>query len=86
MDTWELMKYDIRRAALKKGKFIANWKKQKEIEIIRAILNLQTKNCNDLTNEETMNLNKLQSQLENIYEEKNRSAFIRSRCKWLEKR
>lgn len=59
-------------------------KKQKEIEIIRDILNLQTKNCNDLTNEEMMNLNKLQSQLENISEEKTRSAFIRSRCKWLE--
>lgn len=24
---WELMKYDIRRAELKKGKFMANWKK-----------------------------------------------------------
>ncbi len=31
-----------------------------------------------------MNLNLLQEQLDNIYEEATRAAFIRSRRKWLE--
>lgn len=81
---WELMKHEIQCVAIKKGKFLANLKRDRENTIIKAILDLQMKNCDDLTSQEVLHMDLLQSQLDNIYEEKTKGAFIRSRCKWLE--
>lgn len=58
---WELMKYEIRRVAIKKGKLLAKEKKENELNIIQAILNLQMKNNKNLNEHETEILNTLQN-------------------------
>lgn len=81
---WELMNYEIRVVVIKKGKLLAKFKKDKEIKIIKTILDLQMKGCGSFTDQEVLHLNSLQSQLDKIYEEKTKGAFIRSRRKWIE--
>lgn len=79
---WELMKFEIRSTAIVIGKTIAKVNKEKEYKLIEEIMKLCSKQ--NLMNEELKQLAYLQSQLDNIYEEKARGAFIRSRQKWLE--
>ncbi len=76
---WEIMKYEVRKVSIKKGKLLAKLKREKRIQNFEEISDLQMKNCENLTSQEVMNLN-----LNNIYEEETRAAFIRSRRKWLE--
>ena len=61
---YELMKYEIQSVAIKKCKLLRNVKREKEIKIIKAISDLQMKNCGNLeTSEEVLNMYLLQSQL-----------------------
>lgn len=76
--SWELMKFEIRNLAIHIGKTKAKMKQKYELEIITSILNLSKKS--DLSSQEITELSKLQIQLDKIYEEKAKGAFI----KWME--
>uniref|UniRef100_A0A3P9LHW9 Reverse transcriptase domain-containing protein n=1 Tax=Oryzias latipes TaxID=8090 RepID=A0A3P9LHW9_ORYLA len=81
-NSWELMKYEIRSLAISFGKKIAKAKQKSESELIRKIMIINEKtNLSDL---EQNLLISLQSELNKVYEEKARGAFVRSRRKWLE--
>lgn len=79
---WELMKFEIRNIAINIGKNIAKVKKAKENNLIEEILKLTSKK--NLTNEEIKQLTSLQLQLDTIYLDKAKGAFVRSRQKWIE--
>lgn len=79
---WEYMKYDIRKIAIQRSKEIAKNKRKKEDNIIKEIIAIHGKE--NLCNQDKDNLNMLHLQLDLIYEEKARGAFVRSRRKWLE--
>ena len=64
------------------GKRIAKAKKERESQIIKKAITLSEKI--NLSEEEMTELSSLQLELDKIYEEKARGAFIRSRRKWLE--
>lgn len=82
---WELTKFEIRKMAIKKGKYLAKQRRENESQVIKAILNLQIKSNGNLNEHEKENLILLQSKLDDIYIEKTKGAFVRSRCKWIEK-
>lgn len=77
-------KYEIRKVSIERGKLIAKLKREKEVKIIKEILDLQRNNGRQLTSQEVVNLNLLNSQLDKLYEEKTKAAFTRSRHKWIE--
>ena len=79
---WEYMKYDIRKIAIQRSKEIEKNKRMKEDNIIKEIIAIHGKE--NVCNQDKDNLNMLHLQLDLIYEEKARGAFVRSRRKWLE--
>lgn len=79
---WELMKYEIRNLAIRLSRRISSYNKEKELQLITQIIPLSEKT--DPTSDEVEELAYLQTELDKIYEEKARGAFIRSRRKWLE--
>ncbi len=79
---WELMKYQIRTLAIRRGKEIAKLRREKEEKIVHEIIRLSG-DCN-INQENKNNLLQLQFELDRIYEFKARGVFIRSRKKWLE--
>lgn len=79
---WELLKFEIRCLSINKGKELAIKKRVRIKNIIHrlsVIYNNPGKNVIDLKELEC-----LQTELDNIYKEKARGAFIRSRQKWME--
>lgn len=79
---WELMKFEIRNLAICTGKRIAKSKRENESQIITKIMRLSEKE--NLSEMELGELAALQLELDKMYEDKARGAFIRSRRKWLE--
>ena len=79
---WEYAKFQIRLLAIKRGKEIAKDKNIKEENILKEIINIYGKEV--LCEHDKDSLCKLQMDLDSIYEDKARGAFIRSRKKWLE--
>jgi len=78
---WELFKYEIRKYAIHFSKEVAKIKRARIEFLIRSISNL-TLNLGD--NEQSSLLDCLQMELDDIYKEKAKGAFIRSRLKWFE--
>lgn len=78
---WEYFKFKIREMAIlcskniKKGKD----KKEKEMDELKTFLNKE-----NLSEEEHVRLLQLQNEIDNLYTEAAKGAFIRSRAKWLE--
>ncbi len=79
---WEYMKYGIRKMAIQRGKEIAKNERIKEDKTIKEIIAIYGKEI--LSNQDNDKLNMLHLQLDLIYEEKARGAFVRLRRKWLE--
>lgn len=79
---WEYTKFQIRLLAIKRGKELAKEKTIKEESILKEIINIYGKEF--LSEHDKDNLCKLQLELDSVYDEKARGAFIRSRKKWLE--
>lgn len=65
---WELMKYKIRRLAIQRGKDIAKHKHMKEDGIVKEIIMIYEKN--QLSQEDKINITKLQLELDQLYEER----------------
>ncbi len=81
---WEQTKFEIRKLAISYGKSVTRKKKENENKIINEIIAITCKNDQHLSNKDLLNLATLQNDLDNIYEEKARGAFVRSRRKWME--
>ncbi len=79
---WEFFKYNVRKIAVKCSKELKQINKQKEIELLDNLGILEQKQI--LTKEDEVELAKIQSQLDLIYLDLAKGAFIRSRAKWLE--
>lgn len=78
----KLMKYEIRTLAICLSRRISKGNKQKELQLVTKIIPLSEKT--EPTSAEVKDLSHLQTELDRIYEEKARGAFIPSRRKWLE--
>ncbi len=79
---WELMKFEIRNLAILIGKKISRTNKKKESQVVAEIIKLSSKST--LSVEEMKDLTTAQTELDKIYEEKAKGAFVRSRRRWLE--
>lgn len=79
---WEYMKYLIRKQAIVRGKLIAQFKRTKEEQVIKEIVDLTSNNV--MNQQDKFRLFDLQLQLDKMYEYKAKGAFVRSRGRWLE--
>lgn len=79
---WEWFKFQVKQMAIKTSKQLCKIKKSKHEDIIKSINQLSCKP--DLSVDEHITLNNLQSQLDTFYLEKAKGAFVRSRAHWIE--
>lgn len=82
LNKWEWFKFKVKEAAIKIGKFSSNQLRVKQMEIVTNINTLCSKAV--LSSEEKALLENLKNQLDNLYLDKARGAFIRSRARWIE--
>lgn len=82
LSKWEWFKFKIKESAIRLSKHLNQIKKQRQHSIISEINKLG--NNDELTVEEHLQLNKLQAELDNLYLEKAKGAYIRSRARWIE--
>uniref|UniRef100_A0A3B3HKX7 Reverse transcriptase domain-containing protein n=1 Tax=Oryzias latipes TaxID=8090 RepID=A0A3B3HKX7_ORYLA len=82
INRWEWLKFNIRKIAIVEGKILARKKRQEQTEIISKLTTLC--NLTQLSEENVIEVNKLQSKLDELYTEKAKGAFIRSKAKWME--
>ena len=82
VNKWEWLKFKTRELAIRASKNSSKFKRQKQQNIITNINNLCLKP--KLSREELVELNKLQNELDHLYLEKAKGAFIRSRARWIE--
>lgn len=80
---WEFMKYSIRKFAIGFGKNMAKARRVKEDSLIKDIICIYEKH--NLSQIDKDMLVKFQLELDKIFENKAKGAFVRSRRKWLEK-
>ena len=79
---WEFLKYQIRRLATHRGKEMAKDKRIMDDNITKKIIMIyENPDTNQQGREQLITL---QLQLDQIYEDKARRAFVRSRRKWME--
>lgn len=81
---WELLKYEIGAFLRKTGAQAVKARRAIELETILSITNLSSKDPESLTEEEKEELASSQAKLDELYCQKAKGAFIRSRSKWLE--
>ena len=79
---WEFFKYKARCVAVKRSKEIKKEKSKVEAELMHKLHLLLTKININL--EEELEIRKIQLQLDQMYLDLAKGAFIRSRAKWLE--
>ena len=82
LSKWEWFKFSVRQIAINSSKYSSRLKKQKQQEMTSEINNVCLKA--ELSLDEQIKLNNLQTQLDNMYLEKAKGAFIRSRARWIE--
>ena len=76
------MKFEARNLAILMSKKISRTNKEKESQMVPEIIRLSSKL--NLSAEEMKDLTTAQAELDKIYEEKAKGAFVRSRRRWLE--
>ncbi len=81
-EKWEYLKYKVRQISISYGKLLSRNSKKKELEIIKEINGICIKSF--LSENDKQKLLLLQSSLDNIYVDKAKGAYIRSRAKWIE--
>lgn len=82
IQTWEFLKYQIRKLAINRSKENKKSRLQKKIKLMEELENLLSKPS--LTEEEEVKLKLVQNEIDKIYIELAKGACIRSRTKWLE--
>lgn len=80
---WEFFKFKIREMGIKRSKEINKNKLATENNIIKAIDSLLSKS--NLEEDEKIQLNLLKEELDRLYTDLAKGAYVRSRSKWLEK-
>ncbi len=75
------MKFEVRNFATLMSKKISRTNKQRESQMVTKIIKLSSKI--NLSEEEMKDLTSAQAELDKIYEEKAKGAFVRSRRRWL---
>uniref|UniRef100_A0A3Q2ZQW8 exodeoxyribonuclease III n=1 Tax=Kryptolebias marmoratus TaxID=37003 RepID=A0A3Q2ZQW8_KRYMA len=82
LNKWEWFKFNVRTAAIKTGKLVSKLRRQKQSQLISNINSLCSKSV--LSSEELSELDVFKSQLDDLFLDKARGAFIRSRARWIE--
>lgn len=80
---WELFKFKVREVSIKRSKEIKKGNIARETQILDELNSLLNKT--NLTEDDEVKINKLKDDIDKYYVELAKGAFIRSRCKWLEK-
>lgn len=79
---WEQTKFEIRKLAISyMESLLQKGKKENENKIIFLIYSIMCRNNQDMSSNDVLKLPALQKDLDNIYEEKAKGAFVRSRKK-----
>lgn len=81
-EKWEYLKYKVRQISISSGKLLSRNSRKKEFEIIKEINSICIRPSLNETDKQKRIL--LQSSLDNIYVDKAKGAYIRSRAKWIE--
>jgi len=81
---WDLLKYEIGKFLRKFGAETVKARKAEELKIVSNITKLSSREFDSLTKEEKEELSYSQIKLDEIYQQKAKGAFIRSRSKCLE--
>lgn len=79
---WEYFKYKIRQLAIKRSKEIKKERYKSEHVLMNRLTQLMSKG--NINPDEEIELKAIQIQIDQIYTEMAKGAFIRSRAKWLE--
>lgn len=79
---WEYLKFCIRKLSIALGKKLNKQRKEEETIVVKELMKLYSKL--DWTEEEKVRINNLQSQLDVIYVNKAKGAYVRSRARWIE--
>ncbi len=82
LNKWEWFKFKVKEAAIKIGKYSSKQMRLKQREIVTSINILCSKAV--LSSEEKAKLENLKNQLDNLFLDKARGAFVRSRACWIE--
>ncbi len=82
LNKWEWFKFKVKEAAIKIGKYSSKQMRLKQTEIVTSINIICSKAV--LSSEEKAQLENLQNQLDNLFLDKARGAFVRSRARWIE--
>lgn len=82
MNKWEWLKYNVRIIGIQEGKKLADCRRKQQLDIISKINHLWHQSY--LDDDSNIELQQLQSKLDDLYTEKAKEAFIRSRARWIE--
>lgn len=81
---WELMKFELGKFFRKFSGNLAKSKRAEELNVVSRITHLSWKTPDALSEEEKLELSNLQIKLDELYNQKAKGAFVRSRVRWLE--
>ncbi len=82
LNKWEWFKFKVKEAAIKIGKYSSKQMRLKQREIVTSI-NIPCSKA-VLSSEEKAQLENLKNQLDNLFLDKTRGAFVHSRAHWIE--
>ncbi len=82
LNKWEWFKFKVKEAAIKIGKYYSKQMRLKQREIVASINILCSKLC--CLVRKKAKLENLKNQLDNLFLDKARGAFVRSRARWIE--
>lgn len=80
---WEYLKHKIREFSIHFSKNLSKARAQLEEELSRELNNLCNKS--DMDDETRLKILSLQSKIDNLYIQKAKGAYVRSRARWIEK-
>lgn len=80
---WEYLKHKIREFSIQFSKSLSKARTQLELEITRELIYLCNKS--EMDNETKLQILFLQSKIDDLYTQKAKGAYVRSRARWIEK-
>ena len=83
LSKWEYLKHKIREFSIQFSKNLSKARTQVELEITRELSSLCNKS--EMDNETKLQILALQSKIDELYIQKAKGAYVRSRAKWIEK-
>uniref|UniRef100_A0A8C7XZI9 Reverse transcriptase domain-containing protein n=1 Tax=Oryzias sinensis TaxID=183150 RepID=A0A8C7XZI9_9TELE len=81
---WELFKFEINKYLRKVSSDKAKSRRAHEANVISGITHLCQNNADTLSDEDKLQLSNLQTELDHLYLQKAKGAFVRSPSRWLE--